>query len=124
MTPITTPALPSNRNLPPSLLLFFTKPDYTNDNIVSTIKRHLWAHIAVLSLPDIAQRKQYRDASNHDACIVHCSRVDGLGVREHVDDVENDDVGGCDAEYDRTPRTGNVELAAVSISLVMHKWRE
>lgn len=56
----------------------------------------------MLPFPDVPQRQQDYDATDHDTRIVHCLGIEGHRVREHVDDVEDDDVGACDAEDDGT----------------------
>ena len=109
----------SSTTLPPSLFLFPTQPHNPNKHIIPALKRHLRPNVPMLPLPRITQRKQYRDPAYHHARVVHGSHADRHRVREHEDDIEDDDVGACDGEDDGTPGRGDVELGRLLVILSM-----
>ena len=108
-------ALRRNHNtaLPSHLLLLLTQPHDSNKHIVRPLKCHLRPKIPMLPLPRIPQRQQNRKPTHHHARVVHRSHADGHRIREHEDDVEDDDVGACDGEDDGAVGGGDVELEGV-----------
>jgi hypothetical protein len=95
---------------PPRLLLSPLQPHNAHKHIVSPPERDLRPNIPMLPLPNVSQRQQNRDPTHHNARIIHSSCADRQRVREHVNNVEDDDIRARDGEDDRAVRGGHVEL--------------
>lgn len=80
-------------------------------NLVAGVQEHPRPNVTVITLPHVPQARDDARAAGQDTAVVHALSSGRHGVREHVDDVEGDDVGAGQAYHQVAPHTGDPEGA-------------